>query len=43
MQNIDKRSMAKAFRLFDSDDINKIEIGTSKGLQQIHQYLFYGL
>jgi cell filamentation protein, protein adenylyltransferase len=40
MKNIDKQSLEKAYRLFDSDDIDKIEIGTTKGLQQIHNYLF---
>ena len=40
MKNIDKKSLAKAFSLFDTGDIDKIEIGTSKGLQQIHNYLF---
>ena len=26
--------------MFESEDINKIEIGTTKGLNQIHSYLF---
>ena len=43
MKNIDKESIENAFRLFDSGDINSIEIGTTKGLQQIHFYLFSGL
>jgi cell filamentation protein len=43
MKNIDKESIEKAFRLFDSGDINSIEIGTTRGLQQIHFYLFNGL
>lgn len=43
MKNIDKKSLENAYRLFDSDDINKIEIGTTKGLNQIHSYLFNGL
>jgi cell filamentation protein len=29
--------------LFDSSFINSIEVGTTKGLQQIHAYLFGGL
>ena len=43
MKNIDKQSLANAYRLFDSGFINTIEIGTTKGLQQIHTYLFDGL
>jgi cell filamentation protein len=40
MKNIDKNSLANAYRLFESDDINTIEIGTTKGLKDIHRYLF---
>lgn len=40
MKNIGKLSLENAYRLFDSGDINQIEIGTTKGLQQIHFYLF---
>ncbi|RXK82736.1 cell filamentation protein Fic [Chlorobaculum sp. 24CR] len=43
MRNIDKQSIENAYRLFESGDITKIEIGTTKGLQQIHSYLFYKL
>jgi cell filamentation protein len=43
MKNIDKESIEKAFKLFDSGDIHSIEIGTTKGLLQIHLYLFGGL
>lgn len=43
MKNIDKKSLEKAFRLFDTGDIDKIETGTIKGLQEIHKYLFGGL
>jgi cell filamentation protein len=40
MKNVDKKSLENAYRLIDSGDINRIEIGTTKGLQQIHKYLF---
>jgi cell filamentation protein len=40
MKNIDKKSLESAYRLIESGDIDQIEIGTTKGLQQIHRYLF---
>jgi len=40
MRNIDKISLENACRLFEPNDIAKIEIGTTKGLQEIHSYLF---
>ncbi|WP_446184386.1 protein adenylyltransferase Fic [Epilithonimonas lactis] len=43
MKNIDKNSLENAYRLFESGAIEKLEIGTTKGLQDIHQYLFGGL
>lgn len=42
-ESIDGKSKTKAYALFDSSFINSIEIGTTKGLQQIHGYLFGGL
>lgn len=36
----EKISKQKAKQLFDSGDINKVEIGTFKGLCFIHKYLF---
>lgn len=43
MKNIDKESLVNAYKLFESDDISKIEVGTTKGLMEIHKYLFKGL
>lgn len=40
---IDGQSRKKAYTLFESDLINTIPVGTVKGLQQIHAYLFGGL
>ena len=41
--SIDGQSKKKAYTLFESHLINEFEIGTTKGLQQIHAYLFGGL
>ena len=42
-EGIDGKSKTKAYALFESSFINSIEVGTTKGLQQIHGYLFGGL
>lgn len=39
---LDEKSKQKAYELFESDLINQI-VGTVKGLQQIHGYIFGGL
>lgn len=41
--SIDGQSKKKAYSLFESNLISEIEVGTTKGLQQIHAYLFGGL
>ena len=43
MKNLDKKSLGKAYNLFGSGDIQNIEVGTLKGLQDIHKYIFNGL
>jgi len=43
MKNIDKVSLEHALQLIKSGDIHHMEVGTTKGLQQIHQYLFKDL
>lgn len=40
MKKIDRISLDKAKELFSSKEIDTIEVGTVKGLQQIHKYLF---
>lgn len=43
MNEIDSKSLENAKRLFTSNEINNIEVGTVMGLQQIHKYLFQDL
>ena len=40
---IDSRSLENAKKLFLTGAIDKIEVGTVKGLQEIHKFLFEGL
>ena len=40
---IDRLSLEKAHALFENGDIERIEVGTVKGLCDIHRYLFGGL
>jgi cell filamentation protein len=38
--SIDGQSKKKAYSLYESNLIHEFEVGTTKGLQQIHAYLF---
>lgn len=40
---IDSKSRDKAYQLWDSTLLQAIEVGTARGLQQIHAFLFGGL
>ena len=40
---LDEKSKQKAYELYDNGLLNDIEVGTTKGLQQIHAYIFGGL
>ena len=41
--HLDEQRLQTAYALFESGDIDHIEVGTAKGLCQIHRYLFKGL
>ena len=41
--SLDEKSKQKAYELFESGFIDNIEVGTAKGLKQIHGYIFGGL
>jgi len=43
MKNSDKKSLENVYRLFETGDIDTMEVGTTKGLQDIHRYFFDGL
>ncbi len=43
MKEIDKKSLVNAKRLYESREIEAIEVGTTKGLREIHRRLFEGL
>ncbi|MDR3298171.1 MAG: Fic family protein [Candidatus Nomurabacteria bacterium] len=43
MENVAKISKERAYKLFGSSHVNDFEVGTTKGLRQIHEYLFGGL
>lgn len=42
-ESIDGKSREKAYALWESGLLDSVEIGTTRGLQQIHAYLFGGL
>lgn len=41
--DLDEKSKQKAYELFEGGFIDDIEVGTIRGLQQIHAYIFGGL
>jgi cell filamentation protein len=43
VKDIDEISKKRAFELFGSSELADFEIGTTRGLQQVHEYLFVGL
>ena len=40
MKSLDEQSKERAIKLFDSNELATFEVGTTRGLQQIHGYLF---
>ena len=42
-EEIDRVSLERAIRLYDSGEIDQVEVGTTRGLCRIHEYLFSGL
>ncbi len=40
---LDEQSKKKAYELYENSILQTVEVGTVKGLQQIHAYLFEGL
>ena len=42
-KDLEKQSIERAFELFSTNKINNVEVGTLKGLVEIHNYLFKDL
>ena len=43
MKDIDKKSLEKAKRFFETTEYKNLEVGTTKGLEDIHKYIFNDL
>ena len=43
VKDIDRQSLEQAKALFETGEISKVEVGTAKGLCDIHRWLFDGL